>query len=121
MAPINRARLTTLLDREQAAYTDNHPRSSALFEEAGNLFGRVPMTWMNMWSGGFALYLDHDSGNRVTDVDGHPYVAFARGDMCAIACHSPAATVAPVQRRAGDLGGITTMLPTGDAQWVGAE
>src|SRR6476620_7073961 len=121
MPSINRARLTMLLNREQTAYTDNHPRSRALFEEAGNLFGRVPMTWMNMWSGGFPLYLDHATGNRVTDVDGHTYVDFALGDTGAMAGHSPAATVAAVQRRAGDLGGITTMLPTSDAQWVGAE
>jgi glutamate-1-semialdehyde 2,1-aminomutase len=121
MADLDRTRLATLLDGEQAAYTDGHPRSRALFEEAGNLFGRVPMTWMNMWSGGFPLYLDRASGNRVTDVDGHTYVDFALGDTGAMAGHSPAATVAAVQRRAGELGGITTMLPTADAQWVGAE
>lgn len=121
MADLDRARLATLLEGEQAAYTDRHPASRALFEEAANLFGRVPMTWMNMWSGGFPLYLDRASGNRVTDVDGHTYVDFALGDTGAMAGHSPAATVAAVQRRAGDLGGITTMLPTGDAQWVGAE
>ena len=121
MTDLDRARLTTLLEAEQAAYTDRHPRSRALFEEAGNLFGRVPMTWMNMWSGGFPLYLDRASGNRVTDVDGHTYVDFALGDTGAMAGHSPTATVAAVQQRAGELGGITTMLPTADAQWVGAE
>ena len=121
MADLDRARLATLLQAEQAAYTERHPRSRALFEEAANLFGRVPMTWMNMWSGGFPLYLDHASGNRVTDVDGHTYVDFALGDTGAMAGHSPAATVAAVQQRAGELGGITTMLPTADAQWVGAE
>ncbi|SDO76198.1 glutamate-1-semialdehyde 2,1-aminomutase [Pedococcus dokdonensis] len=121
MADLDRTLLATLLDGEQAAYTDRHPRSRMLFEEAGNLFGRVPMTWMNMWSGGFPLYLDSATGNRVTDVDGHTYVDFALGDTGAMAGHSPAATVAAVQRRAGQLGGITTMLPTADAQWVGAE
>ena len=121
MAELDRARLTALLDREQAAYTENHPRSRELFVSAANLFGGVPMTWMNMWSGGFPLYLDHARGNRVTDVDGHTYVDFALGDTGAMAGHSPAATLAAVQRRAGELGGITTMLPTPDAQWVGAE
>ena len=61
------------------------------------------------------------AGNRVTDVDGHTYVDFALGDTGAMAGHSPAPTVAAVQRRAGELGGFTTMLPTEDAQWVGAE
>jgi len=121
MADLDRTRLAALLEAEQAAYTDKHPRSRALFEEATNLFGRVPMTWMNMWSGGFPLYLDHARGNRVTDVDGHSYVDFALGDTGAMAGHSPEATLAAVQRRAADRGGITTMLPTEDAQWVGAE
>ncbi|MGL5927350.1 MAG: transaminase, partial [Dermatophilaceae bacterium] len=39
----------------------------------------------------------------------------------AMAGHSPAPTVAAVTRRMGELGGVTTMLPTDDAQWVGAE
>ena len=121
MATLDRTRLASLLAAEQAAYTKNHPRSRALFDEAGNLFGRVPMTWMNMWTGGFPLYLDRATGNRVTDVDGHTYVDFALGDTGAMAGHSPAPTVAAVHRRMGELGGITTMLPTEDAQWVGAE
>ena len=121
MADLDRTRLAALLEAEQAAYTDSHPRSRELFAAADNLFGRVPMTWMNMWSGGFPLYLDRATGNRVTDVDGHPYIDFALGDTGAMAGHSPAPTLAAVQRRAGELGGITTMLPTEDAQWVGAE
>jgi glutamate-1-semialdehyde 2,1-aminomutase len=121
MAPLDRTRLASLLAAEQAAYREHHPRSRALFEEAGNLFGRVPMTWMNMWSGGFPLYLDQAQGNRITDVDGHTYIDFALGDTGAMAGHSPAPTVAAVTRRMGELGGITTMLPTEDAQWVGSE
>ena len=121
MAPLDRTRLASLLAAEQAAYREHHPRSRALFEEAGNLFGRVPMTWMNMWSGGFPLYLDQAQGNRITDVDGHTYLDFALGDTGAMAGHSPAPTVAAVTRRMGELGGITTMLPTEDAQWVGSE
>ena len=121
MTRLDRARLDSLLQDEQATYAQSNPRSAGLFAQAGNLFGRVPMTWMNMWSGGFPLYLDRAHGNRVTDVDGHTYIDFALGDTGAMAGHSPAATVAAVTRRMGDLGGITTMLPTEDAQWVGAE
>ena len=121
MATLDRTRLASLLEAEQAAYTKAHPRSRALFGEADNLFGRVPMTWMNMWTGGFPLYLDHARGNRISDVDGHTYIDFALGDTGAMAGHSPAPTVAAVTRRMGELGGITTMLPTEDAQWVGAE
>ena len=80
MPDLDRSRLTELLAVEQAAYTQGHPRSRELFEQGSNLFGRVPMTWMNKWSGGFPLYLDHARGNRISDVDGHTYVDFALGD-----------------------------------------
>jgi glutamate-1-semialdehyde 2,1-aminomutase len=119
MTDVNR--LEQLVAREQAAHEQANPRSRALFESADHLFGRVPMTWMNKWAGGFPLYLDSARGNRITDVDGHSYVDFALGDTGAMAGHSPAATVQAVQRRLGQQGGVTTMLPTEDAEWVAAE
>ncbi len=121
MPPTDRDRLHRLLAAEQDTYTAGHPRSRELFDAGRNLFGRVPMTWMNKWSGGFPLYLDQARGNRITDVDGHTYVDFALGDTGAMAGHSPAATTAAVARRMGELGGVTTMLPSEDAQWVGEE
>lgn len=117
MAHLDRTRLAQLLAAEQETYAANNPRSHELYRAADNLFGRVPMTWMNMWSGGFPLFLDHAVGNRISDVDGHTYIDFALGDTGAMAGHSPAATVAAMTGRSG----ITTMLPTADAQWVGEE
>ncbi len=121
MTLVDRARLGALTTRERTTYADAHPRSRALFERADHLFGRVPMTWMAMWSGGFPLYLERAAGNRVTDVDGHEYVDFALGDTGAMAGHSPQPTVDAVVAQVRDRGGITTMLPTADAEWVGAE
>ncbi|WP_152185841.1 transaminase [Segeticoccus rhizosphaerae] len=121
MSMLDRGRLARVLQVEQGTYVARNPRSEKLYAGATNLFGRVPMTWMNMWSGGFPLYLDSARGNRIADVDGHTYVDFALGDTGAMAGHSPVATTAGVKRRLAELGGITTMLPTGDAQWVGAE
>jgi glutamate-1-semialdehyde 2,1-aminomutase len=121
MPSLDRDRLVALLDRERASYAAANPRSAELHASAQHLFGRVPMTWMNMWSGGFPLYLDRAWGNRVVDVDGHEYVDFALGDTGAMAGHSPAATVQAVTHRTAELGGITTMLPTAEAEWVGAE
>ena len=121
MSETDRSRLARLLAAEQSAYTEANPASRALFEAGTHLFGRVPMTWMNKWSGGFPLYLDHARGNRITDVDGHTYVDFALGDTGAMAGHSPVPTATAVARRMSERGGITTMLPTEDAQWVGAE
>ena len=121
MTSIDRSRLAALIDRERSSYAARHPRSLALFEQAEHLFGGVPMTWMAAWSGGFPLYLATASGNRVTDVDGRSFVDFALGDTGAMAGHSPAATVRAVTESLTDRGGITTMLPTADAEWVGAE
>jgi glutamate-1-semialdehyde 2,1-aminomutase len=118
---IDRTRLSVAVAAERERYERTHPRCRALFESAGHLFGRVPMTWMAKWSGGFPIYLDGASGNRITDVDGHIYVDFALGDTGAMAGHSPPATVEAVQHQVGGTGGVTTMLPTADAEWVGAE
>ena len=49
------------------------------------------------------------------------YVDFALGDTGAMAGHSPAPTVAAVKQRFEVGGGLTTMLPTEDADWVGRE
>ncbi len=119
---IDRTRLRTLLDRERAAFAAAHPRSAAAHAAARpHLLGGVPMTWMNLAAGGFPLYLDHARGARVTDLDAHEYVDFALGDTGAMAGHSPPATVQAIVRRAQEQGGITAMMPTEDAAWVGAE
>lgn len=118
---MDRTRLHRLLARESAEAERRNPRSRAAYEGAGNLFGRVPMTWMNKTAGAFPRYLATARGARVTDIDGHEYTDFCLGDTGAMAGHSPAAVTEAVQRRFADLGGATAMLPTEDAAWVGAE
>ncbi|MFI5915009.1 transaminase [Dactylosporangium sp. NPDC051541] len=118
---IDRHRLASLLDRERALFAERHPRSAAEYARAGNLFGRVPMTWMNKAAAGFPLYLAEARGARVTDVDGYEYTDFCLGDTAAMAGHSPDPVVAAVRERFGELGGASAMLPTPDAAWVGAE
>jgi glutamate-1-semialdehyde 2,1-aminomutase len=102
--PVDRARLGSLVARERASYAATHPGSSELFQAANHLFGRVPMTWMAKWSGGFPLYLERASGNRIVDVDGHEYVDFALGDTGGMAGHSPKPVVDAVAKRLGQLG-----------------
>lgn len=118
---IDRDLLLTAVDAERETHRSRTARSRQHFEAADHLLGRVPMTWMNKWSGGYPLYLATAHGNRITDVDGNEYVDFALGDTGAMAGHSPKATVAAVQERIGRLGGITTMMPTEDAEWVAAD
>jgi glutamate-1-semialdehyde 2,1-aminomutase len=113
-------RLQTLLAQERETFATNHPRSKAAYGAARpHLLGGVPMTWMNLAAGGFPLYLDHAQGARVTDLDGHEYVDFALGDTGAMAGHSPPATVEAIARQSAK--GITAMMPTEDAAWVGEE
>ena len=120
-AHIDRSRLAQLLDQERTLYRNRTTTSAAHYQNAHNLFGGVPMTWMNKWSGGYPLYLKTAHGNRIVDVDGNEYIDFALGDTGAMAGHSPKASTDAIVNRMVDLGGITTMLPTDDAQWVGAE
>ncbi len=121
MAAIDRAALERAISRESETYRARTPKSREMFEAADHLLGRVPMTWMNKWSGGYPIHFETARGNRITDVDGHEYIDFALGDTGAMAGHSPAATVRAVRDRIDDAGGITTMLPTGDGEWVAAD
>ncbi len=121
MPPFNRAHLHQLLADENVLYRVRNPRSEQLYHEAKNLFARVPMTWMNKWAGGFPLSFDRADGAVITDVDGHELVDFSLGDTGAFAGHSPKPLVDALASRVGERGGVTTMLPTSDAQWVAAE
>lgn len=120
-APVpDRARLRALLRRELEAFRARTPRSRELHERArGPLVGGVPMPWMMRWAGGYPIFAAQADGARITDVDGHVYVDLALGDTGAMAGHSPAPTSEAVARQAAR--GITTMLPTEDAIWVGEE
>lgn len=118
---MDRIRLRELLARESAEAERRNPRSRAAYAHADHLFGRVPMTWMNKTAGAFPRYLAAARGARVTDIDGHEYIDFCLGDTGAMAGHSPDAVAAAVHARFAEFGGATAMLPTEDAEWVGAE
>lgn len=117
---LDRARLASLMEREEARFVEAHPRSGELAARArGPLLDGVPMNWMVKWAGRFPVFVDRAQGARFTDVDGNEYVDFCLGDTGAMAGHSPAPTVAAVRRQVAR--GVTTMLPTEDAIVVGEE
>ncbi|MFF4864223.1 hypothetical protein ACFY3J_21285 [Streptomyces sp. NPDC001231] len=118
---MDRTRLHHLLARESAEAERRNPRSKAACDRADHLFGRVPMTWMNKSAGALPRSPDSARGARLTDTDGHEYVDFCLGDTGAMAGHSPTPVAEAVARRYAELGGATAMLPTEDAEWVGAE
>src|SRR3954470_8968561 len=117
---IDRERLQDLLESELERFRAEHPRSAELHEQARrSLFGGVPMPWMMLWAGGFPIVAERAEGNRVVDVDGHEYVDLCLRDTGAMTGPSPPEVVRELQQRLAR--GITTMLPSEDAAWVGEE
>jgi glutamate-1-semialdehyde 2,1-aminomutase len=117
---VSRDRLAELLANELSDFVDRHPRSGELYERTQqSLFGGVPMPWMMLWAGGFPVFAESAEGARITDVDGHTYVDLCLGDTGAMTGHGPAVVRDAVIDQTGR--GITTMLPTENAAWVGEE
>jgi glutamate-1-semialdehyde 2,1-aminomutase len=115
-----RSRAQQLLERELGAFAEAHPRSLALTERArASLLGGVPMHWMLRWAGGFPVYAEDAWGARFRDVDGIEYVDLCLGDTGAMTGHSPEPVVRAVSEQLAH--GITLMLPSEDAPWVGEE
>jgi glutamate-1-semialdehyde 2,1-aminomutase len=113
-------RLPELMRREEERFVAAHPRSAELASAAqANLLAGVPMHWMRKWPGGFPLFVAEAQGSRFFDVDGHEHVDFCLGDTGAMCGHAPAPTLRAIAEQCAR--GITTMLPTEDALWVGAE
>jgi glutamate-1-semialdehyde 2,1-aminomutase len=117
---INRSRLETLLQSEEALFHKNHPQSYALYQRAKkSLHGGVPMLWMIRWAGSFPVFVKEAKGAHFTDVDGNDYIDFCLGDTGAMTGHAPEATLKAINAQAAK--GITLMLPFEDAVWVGEE
>ena len=117
---IDRARLAALRAAEEDRFVRAHPRSAELATKAGlSLLAGVPMPWMTRWPGAFPVFLDRASGARLTDVDGVSYIDLCLGDTGAMTGHALPAVTAAIEERAR--AGITAMLPSADAVWVGEE
>jgi glutamate-1-semialdehyde 2,1-aminomutase len=117
-APIDR--LEPALAAEIARFEHTHPRAAARHAAGESaLLGGVPMPWMMLWPGGFPIVATRAKGARLWDVDGHEYVDLCLGDTGAMTGHAPDAVVAAAAERLAE--GTTLMLPTEDADVVGAE
>jgi glutamate-1-semialdehyde 2,1-aminomutase len=113
-------RVADLLPRELERFEREHPRSRELASRAsGSLLSGVPMPWMIRWPGAFPVFAAEAEAARFRDVDGHEYVDFCLGDTAAMTGHSPGPTVRALEEQARR--GITLMLPSEDAIWVGRE
>jgi glutamate-1-semialdehyde 2,1-aminomutase len=65
------------------------------------------------------VFVDSAAGARFRDVDGNEFIDFCLGDTGGMAGHAPRAAVDAIAAQAAR--GITLMLPTADAAWVGEE
>ena len=120
MRTIDRNRLKRLSDREHHRFMVQHPKSAAMYRAAQNsLLGGVPMNWMKKWAGAFPIFVNEAKGAHFSDVDGCEYVDLCLGDTGAMTGHSPDVVVEAVAKRARE--GITLMLPTEDALYVGED
>ncbi len=117
---IDRDRLAELRRTEETRFVETHPCSAELAEQArGSLLAGVPMPWMTRWPGSFPVFFETANGARFTDVDGQDYVDLCLGDTGAMTGHALPQVADAVAERART--GITTMLPSSDAAWVGEE
>jgi glutamate-1-semialdehyde 2,1-aminomutase len=117
---IDRSRVAELMERERTTFRRLHVRSGQLAEEArGSLLFGVPMNWMTRWPGDHAIYVDRAEGAHFWDVDGNEFIDLCLGDTGGMAGHAPKIAVDAIAEQAGR--GITLMLPTEDATWVGSE
>ena len=120
MATVNRVNVARIIERELKQFERDHAASRKLFERAkAHLLAGVLMNWMVRWAGTFPIFVREARGTHVTDVDGHRYLDLCLGDTCAMFGHSPKTVVDVAARQMRH--GITTMLPTEDALWVGEE
>lgn len=117
---IDRDHLARLLAEEEDRFRTTHPRSAELAAQArGSLLAGVPMPWMTRWPGEFPIFFTEATGARFTDVDGREYVDLCLGDTGAMTGHALPAVADAVAERART--GLTTMLPSPDAAWLGEE
>jgi glutamate-1-semialdehyde 2,1-aminomutase len=79
----------------------------------------VPMNWMVKWAGAFPPFVREAQGAHFYDVDGHRYVDLCLGDTGAMTGHSPSGMISAVEQQLKR--GITLMLPSEDAVFVGEE
>ncbi len=120
MSTIDRDKLKELQQRESQRFVVQHPRSAELYHRAqGSLLGGVPMNWMKKWAGAFPVFVTKAKGAHFQCVDGHDYVDLCLGDTGAMTGHSPDVVAEAVARRVRE--GVTLMLPTEDALYVGED
>ena len=120
---LDRTRLHELMRRELERFEREHPRSRELFERRARptCSAGVPMTWMSEWAGGVPGLRGRGARGAVhrrrRPRVRRPLPRRHRRDGRPRARRPPS----PRSRAQARDAGITPMLPTEDAAWVGEE
>ena len=98
---VNREALTVGLAAEQRRFLADHPRCGEMAAAGrAHMPLGVPMSWMAKWPGAYPVHVIEASGAYFSCADGLEHTDLCLGDTGAMSGHSPAATVAAVQRQA---------------------
>jgi glutamate-1-semialdehyde 2,1-aminomutase len=117
---IDRQRIATLLERENAVYLAAHPRTTALWTRGhDSMPNGVPMSWLRNSFEPIPMFVEEGSGSHFRDVDGHDYLDMNIADMSMFTGYAPAPVVDAVSRRMAQ--GSQFMAANEDAVWVAEE
>ena len=117
--PINRTRVSELLDSERERFVAARPRTAELVAKARAVMPNgVPMIWHAL-DNDPPVYVTQGSGMRFTDLDGHEYVDFNIADMSMFCGYGPEPVVRAVAERMAQ--GPQFLLPSADAVDVATE
>ena len=120
MHGIDRERIRSLKDREDARFVDEHPRSAGLRDRAaGSMPNGVPMQWFATSYAHRPMWVARGHGASFTDVDGRSYVDFNIADMSGFCGYAPEPIVRAVSERVAS--GTQFLLPTEDSVVVAEE
>ena len=117
---VDPALVKRLKDAEDDRFHREHPRSIALRERASAVMPNgVPMAWLRGSYHHEPMWIDHASGARFTDVDGHTYSDFNIADLSMFCGYAPEPVVRAVTEAMQR--GNQFLLPTEDAIVVSEE
>ncbi len=72
MLTLDRARLKSLMEREQKRFVAERPKSKSIYERGKkSLLSGVPMNWMVKWAGAFPPVVREARARTSTTVDSH--------------------------------------------------
>ncbi len=107
-----------ILAAEEQLFAERRPKAKLAQQKSSNgFFDQVPLHWMLDWPTPFPMIIDRAAGVHITDTDGNSLVDLCLGDTGAMFGHGPAPIIEALKGTA--LRGLTTMLPSSDAQIVG--